>query len=130
MTVAVCVCGTTGVASLFCVACSYNHLADPEFLPVAPLLLRLLELVLAVGEAGFLFGGPGCGGGQMTRSTRISESATAYWRQEIRDGTQVSGVERSLWLPKHVSRLIFHTKQERIIPEMYVRVSLRGSAGE
>ncbi len=40
-----------------------NHLADPEFLSVTPLLLRLLELVLTVGEAGFLVGCPGCGGG-------------------------------------------------------------------
>lgn len=53
-----------------------NHLADPEFLPVAPLLLRLLELVLAVGEAGFLFGRPVCGGGgQITR--RVSRRCSA-----------------------------------------------------
>ena len=46
-----------------------GYLADPEFLPVAPLLLRLLELVLAVGEAGFLLRRPVWGGvgGQMTR---------------------------------------------------------------
>lgn len=44
-----------------------GHLADPEFLAIAPLFLRLLELVLAVGEAGFLLGRPGRGGGQMTR---------------------------------------------------------------
>ena len=36
------------------------YLADPEFLPVTPLLLRLLELVLAVDEACFLVGCPGC----------------------------------------------------------------------
>ena len=69
--VCVCVCVAQQRATpplSFCVACSCNHLADPEFLPVAPLLLRLLELVLAVGEAGFLVGGPGCGGGQITRS--------------------------------------------------------------
>ncbi len=54
------------VALLFlhlCVCVKNNHLADPEFLSVTPLLLRLLELVLTVGEAGFLVGCPGCGGG-------------------------------------------------------------------
>lgn len=30
------------------------YLADPEFLTVTPLLLRLLELILAVREADFL----------------------------------------------------------------------------
>ena len=40
-----------------------SHLADPEFLTITPLLLRLLELVLTVDEAGFLLGCPGCGGG-------------------------------------------------------------------
>ena len=38
-----------------------THLADPEFLTVTPFFLRLLELVLAVEEAGFLVGRPGCG---------------------------------------------------------------------
>ena len=46
------------------------YLADPEFLTVTPFLLRLLELVLAVGEADFLVRCPGrgcAGGGQITR---------------------------------------------------------------
>lgn len=43
-------------------------LADPEFLTVTPLLLRLLELALTVAEAGFLFQGPRGGGEvQITR---------------------------------------------------------------
>ena len=46
-----------------CTGCVYHkstHLADPKFLPVTPLLLRLLELVLTVGEAGFLLEAPRC----------------------------------------------------------------------
>ena len=65
------VCGVVrdwlSVASFRGGRCGSGHLADPEFLAIAPLFLRLLELVLAVGEAGFLLGRPGRGGGQMTR---------------------------------------------------------------
>lgn len=51
-----------------CRICNQNHLADPEFLTVTPLLLRLLELALTVAEAGFLFQGPRGGGEvQITR---------------------------------------------------------------
>lgn len=54
----------TGVCRIY----NQNHLADPEFLTVTPLLLRLLELALTVAEAGLLFQGPRGGGEvQITR---------------------------------------------------------------
>lgn len=47
-----------------------NYLADPELLTVTPLLLRLLELVLAVGEADFLVRCPGRGCAGVSQITR------------------------------------------------------------
>ena len=58
------------------------HLADPQFLPIAPLPLRLLQLALAVGETDFVLGRPGRGGGgrgQITRRVSRRGSAGERW---------------------------------------------------
>ena len=64
------------------------HLADPQFLPVAPLPLRLLELILAVCQAELLFLCPtsccrffdrsGTGADQITRRVSL-RGRTGVW---------------------------------------------------